>query len=575
MTSRSESPLESTITLDALGASGSAKGRTEADADTRASRVRRSQRVSKREGSRLLLRKNVVGEEGMLSSSSEDEAGLLRAGMAGFDGGGGGGAIGRGGHGGPGSSDAGSGEDSDGFWAPEGRVEMTQEYRCRCGGTLKGSSARSGGDGRRADAGISGQWVQCHSDACGVWEHAACCDHEGCSSSLPTETTAATIPRAMKRRHWCLPCDPKGKKHARWEEKRRKKLRQRRLAEEATVPGGAGAAGAARGATTKKKKSEAEERFGAFLEALWGAVFCGNASLLEDTFRELDERSNEKGISVEKMLQAGQLPPSGCLEVPSFRLGGGGTGGCASSEVAADADDDLHAPAVCFPLPAGLSLLMLAAGFWKGLVEEAAITAGTIFSSTAPVGLVGISSAAESGSAANVKEEPRETAKEALKNTDEPADAPAPLLAPVDLILEAKNETTTASSGLTDPGKTRGCPHTAAAAAATATIQVKTEVTRGAAAGATTEGAPVSGVAAPTTNKVAFPQLGSEGRLKVLRLILERGAEGAVLAADGEGRTALHHAAAVNGAGESTVLLGVEGLSEKAALAMVRKRVEV
>jgi len=55
----------------------------------------------------------------------------------------------------------------------------------------------------------------------------------------------------------------------------------------------------------------------------------------------------------------------------------------------------------------------------------------------------------------------------------------------------------------------------------------------------------------------------------VLRLVLDRSGARAALAADGEGRTAVHHAAAVNGAREVALLL--EGaLGGQAALAKVR-----
>ncbi|CAN0029183.1 unnamed protein product, partial [Scytosiphon promiscuus] len=438
VTPRSETPLEASPLADAGAGTGT-------------SRVRRSQRVSRREGTRLLLRKNVVGAAGVLSSSSEDEASLLRAGVAGFDGGGGGGG------GGNGSSEAGSDEDSDGFWAPEGRVEMTQEYRCRCGGTREGSSARSGGSsgggGGAADGAMSGRWVQCHSDACGVWEHAACCDHGCCSpprsSALPAETTATAAPGDRARRHWCLPCDPKGKKHARWKEKRQRKLEQQRLAETTTAPDGAAAAasGAARGAREqKKKKNEAEERFGILLERLWGAVFRGNVRLLEDTFRELEDGGGGQGASVGQALEAGQLPPpSGCLELGSCFSSGGGSDDCVKGEIADGGGVGLDAPAVCHPLPAGLSLLMLAAGYWKIIVEDAP-----------------------------------ERAPEA-----------------------SKNETINAAAGLIEPGQIQRQPPVAAEAAAsvaaTPDTEVKTEIWKQAATKTTTEAAPAAPVTASTT----------------------------------------------------------------------------
>ncbi|CAM9500627.1 unnamed protein product, partial [Hapterophycus canaliculatus] len=120
--------------------------------------------------------------------------------------------------------------------------------------------------------------------------------------------------------------------------------------------------------------------------------------------------------------------------------------------------------------------------------------------------------------------------------------------------------------------QTEGRSQAAAGAEATATIRVKIEATRAPGTGAAAEAAAAAAATVSTTSKVALPQLSSEARLKVLKMVLERSGERAVLAGDGEGRTALHYAAAVDAAGEARVLLGAGGLGEEAALAMNHER---
>ena len=165
--------------------------------------VRRSRRVMSREGIRTLLRKNVVGSEVSNTPSCSDDADAAGGSDSGV-----GACLG----GGINDSDE---DDSDSFWAPEGQVEASEEYRCRCGATHEdegviGTPKRGVVDVDGDSAGGGSRWMQCRSDSCGIWEHAACCEH-GCSAGA----TPGSPVTAANRKHWCRSCDPKGKKHAR------------------------------------------------------------------------------------------------------------------------------------------------------------------------------------------------------------------------------------------------------------------------------------------------------------------------------------------------------------------------
>ena len=512
-----------------------------------ASRVRRSERVSGKEMRRVPLTKNVVGEELSSSSSSDGEmGGVGPSGSLDND---------RGGLGGAGSSD------DDDFWAPEGHVETSQEYRCRCGVTLqKGDDAVGGGDGNgEGDGGnaSSGRWVQCRSDACGVWEHATCCDH-GCSLAPSAPTPAASATDDGARRHWCRACDPKGKKHARWDEKMRKKMKKRaRIAKGAGERGGARATGAgnalagdARGGRGSNKK-QTEEREGKLLGDIWRAVISGDPSALEELFREADGDNERSDISVERLLTSGQ-PHTRCLDLRPCSSRGCDDGG--RKEV--DAGDNCSPVLGDHPVPAGLSVLMLAAGFWSNFVDASAARAAPAEASTV---LVDTESSSESAPVVT-------------------GDRSAPLVPGATRLSAADGnpETGVAAAGAPAPP-----PSTAADAAdetARSEVAEKTSqpITDGGGGSAGPAGAAVTPLAATeplataaTASKQRIPPLGSEARLAVLRLVLERGGRRAVLAADGEGRTAAHHAAAVNGAAEAVLLLGGE-LGEEAALAKVK-----
>ena len=511
------SPPTKTNSDDALrdGDDGSGAGGAET------SRVRRSQRVSGKEKRRVPLKKNVVGEEPL--SSSSDGMGVGPSGLLTDD---------RD----PGGSDD---DDDEGFWAPEGKVEISQEYRCRCGETLP--------DGDGGDV-SGGKWVQCRSDHCRVWEHAACCEH-GCSSPAPSAATSHA------RRHWCRACDPRGKKHARWEERMRKKARRERAAKRAGA--GAARAGSASVAETEaacgNEKSQVDERTLALLGDIRRAVISGNASLLEELFREADGGTERPEMSVERLLEAaGQPPPMRCSGVRSSPSGGGGDGG---TEAGVADDDESPVRGGC-PLPAGLSLLMLAAGYWSNVADTSAAsvgaTAATAAATTAPARAEGAA----------------ETTPLVL---DVPSEGPKPDASgrsAVDRDPEAAV-----------PGSPPAAANAADAITGTGAAAVQNE--------ARTEkdaSADPAGVAAPrasaesliaAASTTGLPQLGSEARLAVLRLVLESSGARAVLAADGEGRTALHHAAAVNGAAEAALLLEGE-LGAKAALAKVNlaRRIE-
>eukprot|EP00752_Nemacystus_decipiens_P016811 g15043.t1 len=492
-----------------------------------ASRVRRSERVSGKESARVTLTKNVVGAE-LSSSASSDEIGIgPRSGSLNDDRGLGG-----------------ASSDDDGFWAPEGHVETSQEYRCRCGDTLQDDGdAIGGGDGEGGNA--SGRWVQCHADACGVWEHAACCDH-GCSLSAPASETNRA------RRHWCRSCDPRGRKHARWEEKMRKKMNRELAAKCVGTTGKAGSGSAVEGemggGARGEAKRQADERERALLGDIWRGVIFGDASLLEEIFRKVDGGNDGPGISVERLLAAGQSPPACWLDL-QFCCSGGGDG---DGRKGADAGGDDSPPPDGCPVPAGLSVLMLAAGFWKNVVRASAAPAAP----AAATALVHPDSSTQSlpvvAGVRTAQPVPgTETHPAAERNAESDASGAPP--APSTEAADAVDARASSEGQSQDQSNTEGGGASA-------------EKTGAAVPPASTE------VSAPTARrKDLLPHLGSEARLAVLRLVLERSGTRAVLASDGDGRTAIHHAAAVNGAAETALLLGGK-LGEEAALAKSQER---
>lgn len=496
--------------------------------------VRRSQRVSKLEGMRVRLRKNVVGDEESCSSSNEDPS-SPRVSVAGNGGVGGGGMD---------HTEEDGELESDGFWAPEGRVEISQEYRCRCGAT-RGDDAGGGAD--------DGGWVQCHSDACGMWEHAACCDH-GCSAPSRNATT---------RRHFCLDCDPKGKKHARWEDKMRKKLKRELAAREAAAaPGRAATAtetGSGMATMTGTKKTEAEQRFEAMVRGLWAAVVSGNESLVEKAFHEAEGSD----VPMRRLVSAG--PPEACADVASLLACGRARDGEAGKGTAKDNDKviEIEAPSASYPFPAGLSLLMVAAGYWKVIVDEAAATLDTsadVASVAAATVLPETSCSAKvSETVPCVEDRPEKAAGAAVLGS---STEPLPGTPSLPLLVDG-DAGTVATRAVDEP--TTACP------GPVTTTDARPARTQTPSAGSVkTEAAAETAVSACTAaaSRAGFPELASDARLAVLRLVLERSREQAVLAVDAEGRTALHHAAAVGGAGEVSLLLGGE-LGRGAALMMV------
>ncbi|CAM9839833.1 unnamed protein product, partial [Ectocarpus sp. 12 AP-2014] len=516
--------------------------------------VRRSQRVSRLEEMRVRLRKNVVGDEESSSSSNDDPSsprvGVARSGGVGGDG--------------TDHTEEDGESESDGFWAPEGQVEVSQEYRCRCGAT-RGDDGGGGAD----DAG----WVQCHSDACGLWEHAACCVH-GCPARSRNATT---------RRHFCLDCDPKGKKHARWEDKMRKKLKRELAAWEAAAPGRAATATATASGmatVTGTKKTEAEERFGAMVWGLWIAVISGNALLVEKAFREAEGSD----VPVRHLVSAG--PPEACPDVVSLLGGGRARDGEAREGTAKDDDKaiEIEAPLASYPLPAGLSLLMVAAGYWKVIADEAAatldISAGAASTAAATV-LPDTSCSAKVSNTLPCAEDRPEKAAGAV----DPGGSTGPLLGTPTLPLPADEVAGTVGSEqelVATASKTPVCKTATRAVDKTTTAPpgpVTTTDARAVRTQAPTAGstktAPETATAVATCAAAAsgadFPQLASDARLAVLRLVLERSRDRAVLAVDADGKTALHHAAAVGGAGEVSLLLEGE-LGGGAALMVSHER---
>ncbi|CAM9133251.1 unnamed protein product [Ectocarpus sp. 8 AP-2014] len=502
---------------------------------------------------RVRLRKNVVGDEESCSSSNDDPSsprvGVARIGGVDGD------SIDH-------TEEDGESE-SDGFWAPEGQVEISQEYRCRCGAT-RGDDTRGGVS--------DGGWVQCHSDACGLWEHAACCDH-GCSAPSRHATT---------RTHFCLDCDPKGKKHARWEDKMRKKLKRELAARQAAASGRAATATATASGVatvTGTKKTEAEERFGAMVRGLWMAVVSGNAPLVEKAFREADGSD----VPVRRLVSAG--PPEACPDVVSLLAGGRARDGGAGEGTAKDDDKaiEIEAPSASYPLPAGLSLLMVAAGYWKVIADEAAATldmsAGAASAAAATVLPDTSCSAKVSNTLPCAEDRPEKAAGAAdLGGSMDPLPGTPTLPLPVDGVAGTVGSgeqelVATASKAPVCKTATRAVDETTTARPGpVATTDARAELAQTPTAESTKTAAAAAATAvAAAASGADFPQLASDARLALLRLVLERSRERAVLAVDAEGRTALHHAAAVGGAGEVSLLLQGE-LGRGAALMVSHER---
>lgn len=511
----SNSSLESSCT----GTKSSKKPRGSMGSDHEEAAVRRSRRVARRKGVRPLLlqrRKNVVGDEAYGASSHSDDVEVVSTGFAGW------GSIG---------GDTGD-DDSDSFWAPEGQVEATQEFCCRCGATHEEEgvggvvpAAAAAADSFVSEGITAGCWVQCRSDSCGVWEHAACCEY-GCSPGAARDSPAV----ARGRKHWCRACDPNGKKHARCEERR---LRRKRLRAEG---GRGGEARAERSPADKTKTVVRREESGGWEQTidhglnvlhcrLWGAVAAGDAPLVEQAFREIEGKPTRGSDFVRRVLDAAPPPAEDMsVELP----GRGGRGLVLGSGNSSQGT-----------VPTGISLLMLAAGYWKSFYEAADCNS-----------VPRVNARVVEGADTMLATENR-AATTAGRSTETTGDATPPLEGNPEAFEEAVVFEARATSK-----QEPLVPRTAAVNASFAAgLDVPTRM------GADTEPTAFVGE--------QVPDLGSETRLAVLRLVLARGGGRAMLAVDCEGRTAVHHAAVENGAGEVTLLLAEE-LGGEAAILTVR-----
>lgn len=499
------------------------------DDEVGGSSVRRSsRRVSGRESIRPLFQRrgNVIGAAESASDTSEGEPG-----GASFD------AVGGNG------SDGSDGE----FWAPEGEVEVSQEFRCRCGSTREDERIRGGGGDDDGSGGEDARWVQCRSDSCGIWEHAACCDYGCCSGGDRARGSPTRVEKRRFRRlrHWCRGCDPKGKKHAKSEEKRRNRERLR---------AGKGARGAAARATKemcaaalqdleavrRREKTALMGKADVLRCRLWRAVKAGDATLVEQVLCEAGRGKGGDGkhtdLVLRRLLEAEPPPLGNCLGT-TVGLDGGGGGAAAAVRV-----DGVGSGALVFP-PCGVTLLMFAAGYWS--LDGGAFAA-------ASVSLVQANScemASRRHSCAVV--EGAESAE------GRGAASPAGATVYTEGIPEnarfnagAGSETRATTEEAQAHDTTRGSKQDGGDPTTTEPHVLRVRDTSGA-------------------SESSVPGLGSEPRLAVLRELLVRSDDRTVLDVDEDGRTAAHHAAAAGGALEVALLLKGEP-GREAALTRVR-----
>lgn len=583
------------------------------DGDVQIVAARRSRRVARQEEMRPLLRKNVVGEEFSMESSCSEGVGEI------------------------GSSD---GYGSDKFWAPEGKVEATREFQCRCGATseiqgIGGGVSVPPGDaacfvggvtkkgGRRAGGGR--RLVQCRFDSCGVWEHAGCCEY-GCSAEdnvLSGDNLSQSV--VEQEKHWCHACDPRGKKHTKWQHKRRQIMKRRRRAEKkkTLIEGdgsGVGAGPALEGKSSDmgvgegKSDSPASQcaqqimdrRSEALLRVLWGAVAAGNAPLVEKYFQEIEGenagKGNQPNDAMQRLLLKAGPPPPSSASILAVEDSVDGEGAKKWEEaLGGDGDFDKKSPKGVSWLPTtGVTLLMLAAGYWKNVCvhhETTAAVAATFREKASPL------PRANSPVIHSALESYRNTGEQAAVDVEEIKATSAPVAAEAGSLLSGGEKPSINEEGRTTDGlKAPVAPKNEkesidvdSISARTGLILMAKEAPAAGAEGATDKSNPTGVVALkedvksnPTgvvalkedvhrresTKENTLPHLGSKARLVVLRSVLRRSGERAVLAVDGEGKTAVHHAVAANGFDE-TVLLLEASLGEEAALVKVRWRRKV
>ena len=507
--------------------------------------VRRSRRVMKQQGIRTLLRKNVVGDEASGTSSSSDVADA-----AGSDS-----DVGVYLRGGSGSGE----DDSDGFWAPEGQVEALEEFRCRCGATHQeegviGSGYPSGGavvvDGDGGDGGAC-RWIQCRSDWCGVWEHAACCEH-GCSARVATPGSPAP---ATSCRHWCQSCDPKGKKHARWKQRLRNSSRkkgprgggrrgQRERAGLAEPLGATGSAGGRR--STPRRRQAMDKTSGILLRRLWDAVTSADAVSVKQALLEVKGNPGKDLESAQQRLLMDGQPPRGGVDAPF----GGGSG--RGEEMPAAGKECARVVA-----SGGINVVMLAAGYWKSVANDATVcsSAEGVFAGVAEAPAMDLGS----GAAPAVGRSSGPAVDSAAVHSD------GNLVHPDRNLVHPKG----------NPEKSEGEDRSLGEAATVTTEPPVPLAERDeqaahmvlASADEPRQSGESAGVAKAPATAELHP-LGDEARLAVLRLVLDKGGERSVLAVDAEGRTAVHHAAEAGASREAALLLRGEA-GEQASLSKV------
>lgn len=488
--------------------------------------VRRSRRVAGREGLEPLTRKNVVGDEASEASSCLDDVETLGSSAN----------IGlhlsrRNTSGGTFKSgdNASDDYDSDDFWAPEGEVETTQEFRCRCGATQGEQQGSKSGWSRAADGrgtATAGPWVQCRFDACGVWEHAACCDF-GCATE--GGELDAQAPNVQHKRHWCRACDPKGKRHARWRERKQKRRKERPSWPGTDVARTGKATGSSTQLGGRMPTTLAQESWDVGIDeparvsfpCLWRAVAVGDVPAVQRALTELGARETSEDVDAVQRLLEMRPPLDECF--------GGDFQGESSFKGTSRTCRKRGGGAP------GITLLMLAAGYWMNI-------SSTCVARRDP--------GAEEGASSTSGNSPNVNTAETPVSANEDREASAARVAPGEAAPEGDVDGETRPSQrdtVTSPKASTGEDlFVGTSGAAASNVQTWSEVDR------------------------SDSVIGSEARMAVLRLVLNASRDVAVLTADEEGRTAMHHAAAVNAAMETGLLL--EGkIGRKAALVKVRR----
>lgn len=300
------------------------------------------------------------------------------------------------------------------------------------------------------------------------------------------------------RRHWCRTCDPKGKKHAKYQDKRETK---RPSHAEGTVAGTGTDSPKKLGQCPRVNCTGLDEQEELLHLRLWEAVLKGDLNAVRRTVSDADGR--EEGC-MQRLWVAGQ--PSS-----THRNLGGGEGSEAPAAITGRAT----------ALTPGINLLILAAGYWVHHVGLGGPAVGSASMAKAIAhDAVTLDGKAESNNDGG------EGSPEDTQRVNEPEDKQAMGSEG----MEAKKE----AEASTPRRNSRG----------------------GAGALWTVQDAPAESAAGlDSITPSGSLGLGSEARMQVLNAVLERCTGEGILKADAEGRTATHHAAATGAAREVTLLL--------------------